>query len=89
MSKLGPYAVAILQGGLPAALDLGARAGTKGGDSKPEQLAPSAGVKDRDTGTPPKPETILDHMTPTTWAIAAIGAVAVGVVLYFSIRAVK
>lgn len=53
MSKLAwkDFSDAILRGGAQAALDYGVAAGTKQGDTAPEQTAPSGTVKDRDTAT--------------------------------------
>lgn len=86
MSKLGPLAEAFLRGGLPAALDYGKSAGAATSDNRPEQIAPSPKVEDRDTSTPSKPVSVLDHMGAKEWAIAAVGGVVVITVLYFAIR---
>lgn len=86
MSKLGNYALAILAGGLPAALDQGKSAGLATGDTKPEQTPPSPKVEDRDTSRPIPSTNVLDFMGPTQWAIAAVGGVVVITVLFFAIR---
>lgn len=86
MSKLGAFAEAILRGGLPAALDQGRSAGTATGDTKPEQTAPRATIVDRDTSSPVKPTSVLDHFTAKEWTIAAVGGVVVITVLFFAIR---
>lgn len=87
MSKLGDYAIAILQGGLPAALDQGKSAGLSTGDTRPEQTPPSPKVEDRDTSNPIKPVNVLDFMTPTTWIIAGVGTVVVVAVMFVAFRA--
>ena len=91
MSKLSDYANAILQGGLPAALDMGlAAAGAKQGDTKPEQTAPAAGVKDRDTSTT---VAAANAASPLAWFdaktafIGVAGLIVVSAVLVLSFKA--
>jgi hypothetical protein len=88
MSKLSDYARAILAGGLPAALDMGSRAGAAQGDNRTEQIAPSGTIQDRDNAAPVS-TSILAHVTGKEIAIAAAGLIVVGAVLFVTIRFVK
>jgi hypothetical protein len=88
MSTATDYFRAILNGGLPAALDLGMKAGAKQGDTKPETVAPSATIKDRDTGKPTE-VSVFSYITAKEIVIGVAGLIVVGAVLYVALRAAK
>lgn len=85
MSSLSDYARALLQGGLPAALDVGTSGGAKTGDSKPETVKPAGTLADRDTSAPAN--SITSFVTPKEIMIGVAGLIVVGAILYISIRA--
>lgn len=88
MSKLGQFAESILVRGLPSTLDT-LSSSLKGGDTKPEQTPPSPKVEDRDTSSPVKPVSVLDHMGAKEWVIGGVGLVVAGVLLYFAFKGVR
>ncbi len=75
----GDYAKAILAGGLPAALDLGSKAGTKQQDNGVERTPPTAGVTSRDTATQAMPTKVnpLQLLDGRTILIGVAGAIVV------------
>jgi len=88
VSKLTDYFNAILQGGLPAALDLGLAAGTAQGDTKPEQTAPATTIKDHDTATAGTPSASpLAWLDGKTVLIGVAGIVVVGAVMILAFKA--
>jgi hypothetical protein len=89
MGTLSDYAKAILVGGIPAAVDLGSKAGNLQGDKRTEQVAPSGTLQDRDTNAPVKSASVVDFITGKEIAIGAAGLLVVGVVLYLAIKTVK
>lgn len=83
--------LAILRGGLSSYLDYGAaKPAVAQGDNRPEQTPPVARPTDRDTASgAAKPASFWDNMGPTQYAIAGVGTLVVGTLLFFVFRGVS
>lgn len=90
MAKLTDYVDAILRGGIPAAVDLGAGAANRP-NLRTETIAPAGTLQDRDAGVVAAnagaaPQPITNFIDGKTIVIGVVGIAAVTVVLAFAFR---